>query len=301
MDNNITNRISNRIGILVVTFNQYDITRNFIIHFIEKFIDKEYDLLILDNNSNDLTYERILREFPKIDIRKLNDNYGCVTGRNIGIVELIESGYEYILILDNDIIIKDAQFFDKLTYFMDNNRELHACCPIVKFNINNRIQTAGTRIHLKYFAKNITIPDSDFIHTLPGCAQFIRAQTLIDFGLFDNDLTPFSIEDFEWGYRNYKHLKLKCAITAEVYHLQEIKKKPSKTTIALYIRGRIIFLKKHFNIFTLAKEIYYFFSIIFKYKSYNIPNLYFKALKYQPKRITVQFNDFKNIINRFYN
>ena len=244
------------IGILVVTYNQCETTINFIKNYQELFYsDSKLRLLILDNNSNDKTFERIKSKYPLIDIRQLNDNYGCVTGRNIGIVGLINMGCDYIYISDNDIEFEDKDFFKKMLEFMKSNPEIDGCCPIVRWKDDRTIQTLGARIRGGIGKHIYGMTENNRVDILPGCAQLIRAETFKRFGLYDNDLSPISIEDYEWGIRNRGKVLLRSFPEVEVFHTHNRSKKPSPEKIECVIIGRTVFLRNFFSILQLIRTI----------------------------------------------
>lgn len=293
------------IGVLVVTYNQYELTKKFIINFSNLFSeDNRIKLLILDNNSKDGTYINIKKEFPHVDIRLLNNNYGCVTGRNIGIVELINLQVDYICILDNDIQIEDREFFNKILLYMTENKEIDACCPIVKFGKTREIQTMGYRLNGPFIIniKKIEELKTPKIDILPGCAQFIRSSTFVKYGLYDNDLSPISIEDFEWGIRTKSMgINLSCCISTEVLHHHNPEIKDSKTKKEFVIVGRVIFLRKHFRIIFFLREIKYFVFTVAEYGLIFTVSAYFKGLK---KKISFDNYKYENFVkipfNYFY-
>lgn len=246
-----------KIGVLVVTRDQYHITLDFVNKFFALFKKEYIHLLILDNNSQDSTYEKLHLRFPNLDIRKLNDNYGCVTGRNIGIVVLINMGCDYIFIVDNDVEIEDPEFFSKMLLFMGNNDEIDGCCPVVRRGKERTIQTLGARFNKLGIGKNVTDVSSDNrVDILPGAATFMRISAYKEFGLYDNDLSPISMEDYEWGVRaRKKRAKLCYNPDTEVIHHHDRLKKDPKDKKASVTAGRVVFIKKHFTLFNLMKGI----------------------------------------------
>lgn len=266
-----------KIGVLVVTYNQYRVTLNFINKFLNLFKEEYIHLLILDNNSKDETYGKLSLKFPDLDIRKLNDNYGCVTGRNVGIVELMNQGCEYLLLLDNDIVIEDQDFFYKMCTFIESQDKIDGCCPVVRRGDTRDIQTLGRR--LTKFRRNITdIASVNKIDILPGCAAFIKAETFKKIGLYDNDLSPISIEDYEWGIRaKKKKAKFFNNPDVEVFHYFDRKKKV-KDLVAFGIVGRMIFLRKYFSLFNLIREIIFALRLVLRYGVLFVLINYIKGL-----------------------
>jgi GT2 family glycosyltransferase len=294
--------ITNDTGVLVVTFNQYEITRNFILNFIKTFSNEKYYLLILDNNSEDMTYEKIKYEFPDIDIRKLNDNYGCVTGRNIGIVELINKNCRYIYITDNDIVFNNSEIFSRLEKFMNNNPELDGCCPVVRWEEDRTIQTLGVRMLNRHRFKYIDECSDDItVNILPGCAQFLNADSFKKFGLYDNDFSPFGIEDLEWGIRAHRlNAKFAYCSETEVLHLHKKNLVISKITMKQMIRARIIFLRKYFSLFNLLKELHFLAGVFFKYNTFFLTWAYFNGVKAKITKNNYDFDGFKSKVSNYY-
>lgn len=285
-----------KIGVLVVTYNEFEKIKLFIEGFKDIFSTENYlELLILDNNSTDDTLNRIKLLFPDINIILLNDNYGCVTGRNIGIVELHRMGCNYIYISDNDIKFEDSSFFRKLYEFLQENPSIDGCCPIVKNGSDESIQSLGSRIKLGYGRNQKVIDNNTKIDILPGCAQFFPMKTFINYGLFDNDLSPISIEDYEWGFRNKNKVNLKYLPTVSVLHFHDGHKYSSnkqKNTII----GRVVFIRKHFTLSQFLREIIYLLTTIFDYGlKFTVYNYYlgFKKKLYKKNYDFENFSKYK--------
>jgi GT2 family glycosyltransferase len=294
--------IMNDTGVLVVTYNQYEITRKFILNFKSTFSDEKYYLLILDNNSKDMTYEKVKSEFPEIDIRKLNDNYGCVTGRNIGIVELVNKNCKYIYITDNDIVFEDSGMLSKLKEFMNRNIGLDGCCPVVRWEEDKTIQTLGVRMLSRNRFKYISdFDENNSVNILPGCAQFLCSDSFKKYGLFDNDFSPFGIEDLEWGIRAFRlNAKFEYCREAEVLHLHRKNLVISRNTIKQMIRGRVIFLRKYFSLFNLLKELHFLSGVLFKYNTFFLIGAYINGMKAKITKKNYLYDDFKMTVSNYY-
>jgi len=254
------------VGVLVVTYNQYRVTKSFLENFVLLFEKEFIRLLILDNNSKDDTYEKLCTQFPGVDIRKLNDNYGCVTGRNIGIVELLALGCDYVLILDNDMRIEDPDFFGKMLHFMENNPQVDGCCPIMRWGASRTIQTLGRRFNRIGFPRNIAaLSTNKRIDILPGGAQFVKSSAFKKFGLYDNDLSPLSIEDYEWSIRaKRKGAEFRFNPEVEVFHYRSRASTP-REYVAHGITGRLVFLRKYFNFVNFVRAIVYIIKTTLDY------------------------------------
>lgn len=97
---------SNTIAV-VVTYNRKEL----LYECIEALLEQIYscDILIVDNNSTDGTYEYIknlILSNPSIKYIRLEENIGGAGGFNYGIKQAVSFGYEYIWIMDDDCIPK---------------------------------------------------------------------------------------------------------------------------------------------------------------------------------------------------
>ncbi len=253
------------IGILVVTYNQYEMTRRWIRHFLEQFAgDSSLMLLVLDGNSPDGSCARLRDEFPQIDLRLLNANYGCSTGRNVGIAELAARGCEFYFGCDADVFITSPTFFDECRRFMADHPDVAGLGPVLRWAEDRSIQAVGGRRAWHGALKTVTeIGDDRDLHCIQGGASFIRMSAFRKYGMFDNDQPPVGAEDLEWGYRATRlGAKLQYSPTIEVLH-QHAKQAPcSLATRKWVLEGRTIFLRKHFNLGSLLREVRFASSIL---------------------------------------
>ena len=281
-----------RIGVLAVTYNQCDLTVRFVEMFLRAFANAGVYLLVLDNNSSDGTVEISRKQFPDVDIRRLNDNYGCVTGRNIGVIELYKLGCDIIYITDNDIVIENRDFFHYMELFLSTHPDIVGCCPVVRWADDRNIQTLGSRRVSRIRTKNISMVDSNqSVSSLPGCAQFIRTEAFKKYGLYDNDLSPLSLEDYEWGMRATKMgAKLCYNPEAEVLHLHDRTKRDSAEKIGHLITGRMVYLRKHFSPTRMLQELRF---LIPTAREYGIAFTLRHYLNGAAKRIHRQNYDFE--------
>lgn len=291
-----------KIGVQVVVNNKLDLTIRFIENFLKYYgSNGNITLLIIDNNSSDNTFEFIKSNYKNVNIIKLNDNYGTTTGRNIGIVFLIEAGYDYLYLSDNDIEFRDEGFFDKLSEFQNKNAEIDASCPVVKWFDDESIQTLGTRELKRNWFKNITMPDNNiYINSLPGCAQYVKGSTFKKYGVFDNDLSPISIEDLEWGMRaTHNGAKLAYVKHCEVYHMQQRNKKNSPEKMEHILKGRGVFMRKHFSLQCVAREIRNFIYSTLNYGFFFTIRSYKKGLIKKLNKNNYDYDKFKETVSKY--
>jgi GT2 family glycosyltransferase len=247
-----------KVGVLVVTYNQKDLTLNWIKEFKKTFIGQNnLYILVLDNNSKDGTYEAVKRQYPDVDIRKLNDNYGCTTGRNIGIVELINMGCEYICTLDNDCIIENSRFFEIMLQAFEMNPDVDGYSAVVRRAHDRSIDTMGSRRTWYGIRRSVKVPtENTKVDYLPGGACVIKASTYMKYGLFDNDYPPIGGQDHAWGIRVTNNgANLHFNPDLEVIHYHPGHRISYAEKDASILQGKALFLKKNPSVIHLLLEI----------------------------------------------
>lgn len=93
------------------------------------------ECLVVDNGSHDGTEEEIKNyELPNMDYRFIQSgaNLGFAGGNNVGIKDALKRGFDYILLLNNDLILP-KDLVTKLVDFMDKNPEIGVASPKMYF------------------------------------------------------------------------------------------------------------------------------------------------------------------------
>ena len=71
----------------------------------------KFQLLIVDNGSQDDSVTEIRKEYPNIPILETHENLGFAGGNNVGIEWVLSKGAEWILLLNNDTVV-DPHFLE---------------------------------------------------------------------------------------------------------------------------------------------------------------------------------------------
>jgi GT2 family glycosyltransferase len=72
---------------------------------VQKIEYSNYDIVIVDNGSQDDSIECFKKEFPEISLVETGANLGYAGGNNQGISYALSQGADYILLLNNDAIV----------------------------------------------------------------------------------------------------------------------------------------------------------------------------------------------------
>jgi hypothetical protein len=261
---------------IILNFNNYSDT----IDTIESVLSLKYEknsVLLVENSSDKTIIRKIRTQFPDIEIIENKKNLGYAGGNNIGIQKAIESGADYIFILNNDVKL-EKDVLNKCVSAMEELSGCGACQPIiVPLGNKERVWSAGTQLYFGYprlYLKETKLQKNGIITSpfgLVGCAILFRRTALQKTGLFDESLFLLH-EETDWCIRakqlNFSLLIISNAI---VYH-------KVSTTIGmfsklyLYYIGRnwLLVGKKNFSFFSYLHILLTEFLIRFPYYLYHV-------------------------------
>lgn len=92
---------------------------------------EEIELIVVDNASNDDSVE-YLRKLKDIVLLESKENLGFAGGNNLGISYALDHKADYIMLLNNDVVIKNA-FWQPLVEFLEENDKVGVVGPKIYF------------------------------------------------------------------------------------------------------------------------------------------------------------------------
>ena len=217
------------VSIILVNFNSAQHTLNCIASIIEHSRDLKYELIVVDNNSYDKSYERIMEKYPDVIWIQNITNQGFGRANNLG---LEKAAGRYILLLNTDTIIFDnaiAKCLEK--YKIDDEDTAIITCQLL--NADKTLQksifvynASLSEILLynllyDYFRPKKKAKGPKEIKAIHGAFLFFEKARLSNVGFFDPDFFLYA-EEFEWCHRIRKNgLKLKFYDEIKIFHLEE--------------------------------------------------------------------------------
>jgi GT2 family glycosyltransferase len=218
-------------------------------------------LYLIDNSSND-----DLKELENIDNRIKyifnNANLGYGKAHNIAMRKSIENNTSYHIVLNPDIYFEN-DVIEKLYNYMEENQEIGNIIPQVLYpdgEIQYLTKLLPTPIDLifrrfiplkswkdkrnkKFELKFTGYKDINNIPSLSGCFMFLRADTLKDVGLFDENIFMY-LEDTDLNRRI--HSKYKTIFYPKVHILHEYAKESyvNKKLLVYHIKSAIYYFNK---------------------------------------------------------
>ena len=237
--------MENKIYIVIAVFNRLKFTKD-CLESLQKQSYRNFQVIVVDDGSTDGTYQYLKENYPEIMILQGDGNLWWTGATNLGVkkaLELSSSPDDYILTLNNDLIVAD----DYLAQLIHVSIQEKPCIVgSVSVNINNesKVVFAGlkwNKITAKYSKpKEFTNCYNElqshnlFIQSdlLPGRGTLIPIDLFKQIGLFDEKNFPHYAADDDFSLRGRKSgLKLLVATNAVVKsHVEESGIKPISGT-----------------------------------------------------------------------
>jgi GT2 family glycosyltransferase len=290
--------MSKKLAIILINWNSFELTKD-TLESLQQTTYTNYDCIVVDNGSVDGSGDLIESTFPNCIVIKSFTNKGFTGGNNIGMDYALQNGYEYIMMLNNDVAV-EPNFLEPLIARLDQDATVGAVQPLIYFHHDrNLIWNAGSRylswiglpLTLMYFRKDpsrLQINMQKKIDWITGCAFMIRASVLRKTGTLKE---PYFIyfEDVDLSFRiKQAGYQLGYVPESVIYHIAGMSHK-SKTKEKegflnpkvhyLNGRNRIWFLKAHTPWWAIPTTFFYQFMYYLAVSFYFISRLRFNKLK----------------------
>lgn len=175
------------------------------------------EILVVDNASKDSSPKAIANKFPGIKIIRNKTNLGFAGGMNVGIREAMEFNPEFILLLNQDVLV-DKNFLTELVDKMQSDKKIGVIGPKIYFHsgagampdkklwavgaefVNARVW--GSEV---YMAGVVPIGCGEMdegqydnlneTDGMPGCCMLIKTEVIKKIGLLDERFFVFHEDD----------------------------------------------------------------------------------------------------------
>jgi hypothetical protein len=118
----VTDSSRPRVAVQILTWNRVDELVPCLASF-SRITYPNYDVIVLDNGSEDETAATVKRDFPRVKLIENGDNLGFCKGNNVGLKYCLEQGYDYILLLNSDTEVLPG-LLDELVAVMEADRRI---------------------------------------------------------------------------------------------------------------------------------------------------------------------------------
>jgi len=183
------------------------------------------EIIVVDNGSSDDSVAVLRAQFPEVVILQTGKNLGFTGGNNVGIRHAIETGADYVYLINNDTLV-EPDALAKLVEAAEANPGAGLVAPVIHdFDPPRAIWFAGSAMDLRRGAAwhdNTRQPSREEmpyeVPWITGCAMLIRADLLRRLGGFD-DRYYLSWEDVDLSLRvRNEGQQLLIVPPARIYH-----------------------------------------------------------------------------------
>jgi GT2 family glycosyltransferase len=202
-----------QVSVVVLTWNNFDDTDECLASLMA--LDyANYGVVVVDNGSTDGSLERLRERWrEKVSFLALDENRGCAGGYNAGITFGLYSGAEFVIVLNNDIVVSPDLITTLLGGFATGPRAGIVGAMIVYYEDRDRVWYAGGRYnralgYTRHVGLDQPLPEwarggalrsweTDYVN---GCCMMLSRSFLEDVGLFDESLFLY-LEDLDLSLR----------------------------------------------------------------------------------------------------
>lgn len=256
----ITNS-SDKVFIIVLNWNGYKDTLN-CIKSLMKYKKQNHEIVVVDNNSEDNSVEKLRHDFPGLKILETGSNLGYAGGNNVGIKFALDHGADYLFILNNDCTI-DSKCLDKIIEPFSDHR-VGVVQPVIYYSDEKRkVWVKGFNINWKkrsldkiLFNTPLSKKDVYQVGWVTGAAMFIKREVVEKAGFIPDEYFMFS-EDIEWSLKiRLAGYKLMVSKKAKVFHKVGSSFGRGSNLGLYYSTRNILFLLKKYAPFRTKMIIY---------------------------------------------
>lgn len=292
-----------KIAIIIINWKKYDLTLN-CIDSVLKSSYKNFKIILIDNEAQN-SFPDEINKSEKIQIIKNENNEGFSKANNQGIKYSIKNGFDYVLLLNNDTLIKNDLIYSLIQQSSTLNQKIIQ--PLILNYDGSKIWNAGGKINnffgtfqtlekgkgFKNFKRNRIYTD-----WFTGCCVLIKVEIFNHVGYFDERFFAY-YEDVDYSIR-LKKMGYSIALMTNSY-LQHYESASSKSMNKiegnlspyvhyLNIRNHILLLKKHSKSFNLIGVLLYQLVKIFSYLIYFLIRFRFNKFKMVSKGLVDAIN-----------
>lgn len=215
------------VAVIILNYNGRELTLQ-AIDSVQEMIYPRSDIVVVDNGSTDGSFEAVAATYPEVIQLRTEENLGPAGGNNLGIRWAMARGYDYLLMLNNDIEA-DPEMLSHLVGVAESDPTIGCVGPKTYYYWEReRLWSAGGIVRFK---ESVTRERGDGevdrgqydrdqeVGYVNGCGMLMRRQAVAAAGLWD-PIYHLSVEDADWCQRA-KRQGFRCffAHRAILYHM----------------------------------------------------------------------------------
>jgi len=244
-----------KVGIILVNYKDY--AKKYLKDCYQSILNSEYknwELVIVDNQSSSETYEYLKSNAKEAKIIRNEENDGFAKGNNDAMKYFLEKNTPYILLLNMDAYLDPYAISELLQVIKEDKYVSGVQARLMLESDKKRINSLGnisnflgygycSKYNEVYKGKNKL---SDYIAYPSGAAVLLKTEALKEIGFFDEKLWMYN-EDQDLAWRLWlSGYSCKIAYNSVAYHKYEFGRSISKY---YYMdRNRIIVAFKNYSL-----------------------------------------------------
>jgi GT2 family glycosyltransferase len=228
------------LSIIIVSYNNSALLQQTLQSVYENTnLDISYEIIVVDNNSQDDTLQMLTENFPKVKVVDNEKNYGFAAGNNIGLNIALGKA---ILFLNNDTFILNNAL-NKMYRFLFQNKDMGALTPQLLEKDGHTIQHQG-----RYRKKIWENKQPQNIKFASGTALMVKKMVLDRIGGFDEAFFFYN-EDIDLCHRiSERGYQIFYYPEAQIIHYGgKTSEKVSSLAKAEGLRGGIYYVWKYYR------------------------------------------------------
>ncbi|MBN1824239.1 MAG: glycosyltransferase family 2 protein [Endomicrobiales bacterium] len=213
------------ISIVMLTYNQYQDTKN-CVESLDKYTKGiEYELIFVDNGSNDGTKEYLKKlEDSGRDVKAIlnESNLGFSKGNNQGM--RVAKG-DYVLLLNNDVLLT-GNWLERMIACAESDPKIGVVGPITNHAVGQQVVEyyAGEGdAELQKYAVLHLMKNAGYwheTHRIIGFCMLLKREVIDKVGLLDERFGPGGYEDYDYCLRiKQSGFRIMIARDVFVYHI----------------------------------------------------------------------------------
>ncbi len=226
-----------------------------------------YEVIVVDNCSEDGSVEMIEKNFPDVVIVRNEANFGAPRGRNRGLKRALEKPVDYIFTLDNDLYADRSCVRELVTQAENNSKIGIIGAFIYDAESPDHLISAGGMVYytqnvsgqLKKYSSGQTLVDVDYCGT---GHMLTKREVFHQIGLLDETFIGYGFEDTDFGFRARRAgFRICTCPVAKVWHKPHSNiGRYSFSKKYLESRNAVIFMKRYAKFCNWIK--FLFFAIL---------------------------------------
>src|SRR5574344_1495435 len=244
------------LGIVICNFNKVNYLKGCLESLYKSdFEDLSLDVIVVDNASTDGSPDFIKENYPKIVLLQNETNTGGSGGFDRGIRYAIQEEYNYVVLLDNDILLEKNTILNLYKYIKENPKAGVVGSKICTMDNPDILQEMGSFIDyenkfnvytpLKSHKDDSLLPEVVQCDYVPACCMITTKEVLEKVGSFNTEHFIYW-DDMDWCTRvKRENYEIYAINSSRVFHKMGAANHTNTFGLYYFERNRIMFFLKY--------------------------------------------------------